>query len=237
MNPPQHVARCAHDAPGTPGDVQLLVIAKEPVPGRVKTRLCPPCTPEEAASIAAAALADTLDAVRATPAGRRVLVLDGTLEAPGFDVVPQRGGPFDERLGCAFDDVDPASPALLVGMDTPQLTPALLTAAVDALADADAVLGLAHDGGWWALGLRRPDGDLLRGIVTSRADTGQRQLDRLRAAGLRTVLLPTLTDVDTVAEALAVAALAPGTRFARALAAAGVITVPAATGPGALSAP
>ena len=218
-------------------DVQLLVVAKEPVPGRVKTRLCPPLTPAQAAEVAGAALEDTLDAVRATPAGRRVLVLDGRYDAPGLDVVPQRSGPFDERLGGAFDDVDPARPALLVGMDTPQLTPGLLAAACDALLGADAVLGLAHDGGWWALGLRRPDGDLVRGVVTSRADTGQRQLDRLRAAGLRTVLLPTLTDVDTVTEALAVAEQAPGTRFARALASAGVLTVPPATGPGTRPAP
>lgn len=212
-------------------DVQLLVVAKEPVPGRVKTRLCPPLTPDQAADVARAALEDTLDAVRATPAGRRVLVLDGRYDAPGFDVVPQRGGPFDERLGHAFDDVDPARPALLVGMDTPQVTAELLAAACDALLGADAVLGLAPDGGWWALGLRRPDGDLLRGVVTSREDTGRRQLDRLRAAGLRTALLPALTDVDTVAEAVAVAATAPGTRFARALAGTGAVPVPMTTGP------
>ena len=54
--------------------VQLLVLAKEPVAGRVKTRLCPPLTPEQSAQVAAAALADTLDAVRSTPVAARVLV-------------------------------------------------------------------------------------------------------------------------------------------------------------------
>ena len=197
---------------------QVLVLAKAPVPGRVKTRLCPPLTPEGAAAVAAAALEDTLDAVRAVDVARRVLVLDGDYDAPGFDVQPQRGGPMPERLAAAFDDCGPL-PALLVGMDTPQLTPALLRASLDALAAHPAVLGLAPDGGWWALGLQRPDGALLRDVPTSRDDTGARQLAALRAAGLDPYLLPELTDVDTADDARAVAALAPGGRFAAAVAA------------------
>lgn len=63
--------------------VDLLVIAKEPRPGRVKTRLTPPFTPQEAAELAEAALADTLAAVAAAPAARRVLVLDGA-PGPGY---------------------------------------------------------------------------------------------------------------------------------------------------------
>jgi uncharacterized protein len=194
--------------------VQLLVLAKAPVAGRVKTRLCPPLAPAQAADVAAAAIADTLDAVRATNVSRRVLVVDGDLDAPGFDRLEQRGAGLDERLAAAFDDVDPLLPALLVGMDTPQVTAALLTAAVHELLAGDAVLGPAVDGGWWALGLREPDGGLLRGVPTSRDDTGERQLARLRAAGRTVHLLPTLTDVDTADDALAVAAEAPHGRFA-----------------------
>ncbi|HWH29820.1 MAG TPA: DUF2064 domain-containing protein [Mycobacteriales bacterium] len=199
--------------------VQLLVLAKEPVPGRVKTRLCPPLTPAQAADVAAAALADTLDAVRATPVARRVLVTDGTLGAEGFARQPQCSGPLDERLAAAFDDAAAASdlPALLIGMDTPQVSPALLGRAAGALTRASAVLGRSVDGGWWALGLQRPDGALLRGVPTSRGDTGQRQLARLRAAGLSPVRLPVLCDVDTAADAVAVARRAPGSRFARVL--------------------
>ena len=198
-----------------PLPVQLLVLAKTPVPGRVKTRLCPPLTPAQAADVAAAALEDTLDAVRATPVARRVLVVDGDATAAGFDVVPQRAGGLDERLGGAFDDVAAAGlPALLIGMDTPQVTPALLTAAADALLGSAAVLGLAADGGWWALGLQAPDGGLLRGVATSRDDTGRRQLDRLTGAGLHPVALPVLSDVDTAADAVAVARAAPAGRFA-----------------------
>ena len=197
--------------------MQVLVLAKEPVAGRVKTRLCPPLTLEGAAALAAAALEDTLEAVRAVDVARRVLVLDGSYDAPGFDVQPQRGDRMSERLAAAFDDCGDL-PALLIGMDTPQLTPALLADALAALATSPAVLGLAPDGGWWALGLQRPDGALLAGVPTSRDDTGARQRQRLAAAGLDTVLLPELRDVDTASDAVAAAALAPAGRFARVLA-------------------
>ncbi|MGC5561387.1 TIGR04282 family arsenosugar biosynthesis glycosyltransferase [Streptomyces sp. FR-108] len=194
----------------------LLVIAKEPLPGRVKTRLTPPFTPAEAAALAEAALADTLSAVAATPATRRVLVLDGAPGPwlpPGFDVVPQCGGGLDERLAAAFACCD--GPTLLIGMDTPQVTPALLD--VD-LTRCDAVLGPAEDGGFWALGLAEPDPRLLRGVPMSTPTTGAVQRDRLVDAGLRVRDLPPLRDVDTAADAEAVAALAPRGRFAARLA-------------------
>ncbi|WP_127358263.1 TIGR04282 family arsenosugar biosynthesis glycosyltransferase [Actinacidiphila soli] len=198
----------------------LVVIAKEPVPGRAKTRLTPPYSPEEAAALAEAALADTLDAVLRAPARRRVLVLEG---APGpwlpagFDVVPQVPGGLDERLAAAFAGCD--GPALLVGMDTPQLTPALLAPALaaDAWRHCDAYFGPAADGGFWALGFAEPDPELVRGVPMSTPTTGAVQRRRLTDAGLRVRDLAPLRDVDTAADAAEVAALAPGTRFARAL--------------------
>jgi rSAM/selenodomain-associated transferase 1 len=199
--------------------VNLIIIAKAPVPGRAKTRLCPPCTPEQAARLAQAALADTLRAVAATPADRRVLLLDGDPGAwlpGGFELLAQRSGGLDERLAHAFEDV--GGPALLIGMDTPQVTPALLSAAMRRLARAHAVLGPALDGGFWALGLRRPDPSLLRGVPMSAADTGARQLERLLAAGLRVAPLPALRDVDRIEDAYEVAADIPGSSFAHALA-------------------
>jgi uncharacterized protein len=190
----------------------LLVIAKQPVPGRVKTRLAPPCTHEQAAALAEAALADTLHTVLMAPARRRVLVLDGEpgpwLPA-GFDVVAQCEGPLDERLAGAFAAAD--GPTLLIGMDTPQVTPGLLT--VDWHA-ADAMFGPAADGGFWALGLREPDPALLRGVPMSTPRTGAVQRARLLAAGLRVTDLPQLRDVDTAADAVAVARQAPLSRFA-----------------------
>lgn len=195
----------------------LLVIAKEPRPGRVKTRLSPPFTPAEAAALAEAALADTLAAVAATPARRRVLVLDGAPGRwlpPGFDVVPQCAGGLDERLAAAFAGC--AGPALLIGMDTPQVTPDLLD--VD-FHDCDAYFGPAEDGGFWALGLARPEPALLRGVPMSTPVTGAVQRERLLTAGLRVRDLPPLRDVDTAADARAVAVLAPDGRFAARLAA------------------
>ncbi|MEV1025686.1 DUF2064 domain-containing protein [Streptomyces sp. NPDC050264] len=194
----------------------LLVIAKEPLPGKVKTRLTPPFTPEDAAGLAEAALADTLRAVAATPAARRVLVLDGE-PGPwlpsGFDVVPQCAGGLDERLAAAFAGC--AGPALLIGMDTPQVTPELLD--VD-FAGCDAWFGPALDGGFWALGLAAPAPGLLRGVPMSTPMTGAVLRERLVVAGLRVRDLPALRDVDTADDARAVAALAPDGGFAARLA-------------------
>lgn len=199
-------------APSPEPATTLLVIAKQPVPGRVKTRLVPPYTHEQAASLAAAALSDTLHTVAMVPARRRVLVLDGEPGPwlpPGFDIVPQCDGPLDERLAAAFAGA--GGPALLVGMDTPQLAPGLLTVNWDG---ADAVFGPAADGGFWALGLRVPDPALLRGVPMSTSATGAVQRARLHAAGLRVAELPQLRDVDTAADVLAVARQAPQSRFA-----------------------
>jgi uncharacterized protein len=196
----------------TPHPTTMLVIAKEPVPGRVKTRLVPPCTYEQAAGLAEAALADTLRTAAMLPAARRVLVLDGRPGPwlpPGFEVVPQCGGPLDERLASAFATAH--GPALLIGMDTPQVTPDLL--AVD-WEIADAYFGPAADGGFWALGLRVPAPALLRGVPMSTSTTGTVQRARLVAAGLRVADLPQLRDVDTAADAVAVARQAPRSRFA-----------------------
>ena len=215
---------------------RLLVMAKTPVPGRVKTRLCPPFTPAEAAELAAAAIADTLAAViAAVPLAARqgyrvqpVLVLDGEPGAwltrlveiegqLGMRVIAQRQGGLDVRLAAAFRDAAPDGPAVLIGMDTPQVTAGQLVRAIETLATpgCDAVLGRAEDGGWWTLGLRRPDPALLIGIPMSTPNTGAAQQSRLLEAGLTVSLLAELRDVDTVEDAEQVAWLAPGSRFAR----------------------
>jgi len=201
----------------------LLVIAKAPLPGRAKTRLTPPCSPEQAAELAAAALADTLDtALAARHAGRRILVFEGDAGrfARGFEVVPQRGGGLDERLAAAFEDAGGA--AMLIGMDTPQVTPALLDAGLRTLERHDAVFGPATDGGYWAIGLRRPDRAVFEGVPMSVAHTGAVQRARLDQLGLAVAPLPPLCDVDDIDDARVVAAEAPSGRFAAALRAAGV---------------
>jgi glycosyltransferase A (GT-A) superfamily protein (DUF2064 family) len=194
------------------GPSTLLVMAKAPLPGRVKTRLTPPFAPAEAAALAEASLRDTLEVVAATPARRRVVVLDGPVGdwlPAGFDVVAQGDGELDVRIAAALAEVD--GPVLLVGMDTPQLTVSQLSVS---FAHHDAWFGPAEDGGFWALGLARPDPTLVAGVAMSRSCTGTVQLGRLIEAGLRIGLLPLLRDVDTAACAAAVARQAPHTRFA-----------------------
>ncbi|MGY2003589.1 TIGR04282 family arsenosugar biosynthesis glycosyltransferase [Blastococcus sp. SYSU DS1024] len=206
---------------------QLLVITKAPVPGRSKTRLSPPCSPEQAAAIAAAAVGDTLDAVRATPVARRVVALDGApgaLDLAGCVVVPQADGDLGVRLAAAFAAAmggpDGAVPTLLIGMDTPQVTPELLTGCLERLERAgpgSAVLGVAADGGWWALGLHHPEpARVLTGVPMSREDTAVRTRAALEEVGLTVLDLPVLTDIDHFPDAVAVARLCgPGTRTHR----------------------
>jgi rSAM/selenodomain-associated transferase 1 len=198
----------------------LLVMAKEPLPGRVKTRLTSHFMPEEAAQLAAAALHDTLCVVAETPAQRRVLVLDGRPGAwlpPTVEVVPQVAGGLDLRLAAAFGIT--TGPTLLVGMDTPQITPELLRDGLDQVEDGvDAVLGPATDGGYWAIGMRRPDPSAFPGVPMSVDETGREQLRRLLALGLDVTLLPELRDVDQPADVQPVADAAPRGRFALAVA-------------------
>lgn len=208
-------------APCTGGATTLLVIAKEPLPGRVKTRLTPPFTPQEAARLAEASLADTLRTVLALPAARRAVVLDGAPGPwlpPGVEVVRQGAGGLDERLAAAFGAC--TGPTLLIGMDTPQITAADLAPALSpgSWDGCDAWFGPAEDGGFWALGLARPDPELLRGVPMSVPETGAVQRRRLVDAGLTVRDLPRLRDVDTAADAVDVAALAPHGRFAAVLA-------------------
>lgn len=207
----------------------LLVVAKAPVPGLAKTRLCPPATPTQAARVAAAALLDTLAAVDATTSTTPVLAYTGrfadaeygaelTAVLAGWHLLPQRGDAFADRLTNAHADAGaafPGRPVLQIGMDTPQIRPAVLTAALGLLAEHGAVLGPALDGGWWALGLRDPAyASALRGVPMSTGDTGRRTLAALRGCGIQPAILPVLSDVDDWPTALAVAADLPGSRFA-----------------------
>jgi glycosyltransferase A (GT-A) superfamily protein (DUF2064 family) len=211
----------------------LLVIAKAPVAGLAKTRLCPPATPRQAAAIAAAALLDTIDAVTATPGVTPVLAYTGQFAAAvagaqlraalaGWRLIRQRGAGLADRLANAHADVAerfPGRPVLQIGMDTPQVRPARLGAAVRRLGSREAVLGPAVDGGWWALGLRDPRHAAgLRPLTMSTADTGRHTRSALVACGLRPAELETLSDVDTWAAAEAVARTVPGSRFAGAVA-------------------
>ena len=196
----------------------LLVVAKAPVAGRVKTRLCPPCRPEQAAAVAEAALADTLEAVLRCGAERRLLALDG---APGdwlprgYEVVPQVDGTFQQRLAAAWSEV--AGPCVQIGMDTPQVAPTSLDLGLDRVVAGGSVLGLATDGGWWAIGMPAPVPAIFETVPMSTDDTGSLQLTAMRRAGLHPTMLPELRDIDTFDDALAVATEIPGSRTAEAV--------------------
>jgi len=213
----------------------LLVVAKAPVAGLAKTRLGATIGPRQAARVAAAALLDTLDAVLAAPGTTPVVALTGDLAAAErgaevaaalarYVVIPQRGKDFADRLANAHADVAAAFPGRAVfqiGMDTPQVTGALLLESIEALHEpgVDAVLGPAADGGWWGVGLRNPmHAMVLRRVPMSRTDTGTRTLAALRRAGLRVGRLAKMSDVDTLADAVRVAATVPFGRFAQAVA-------------------
>ena len=202
--------------PGPKGT--LLVIAKSPSAGRVKTRLTTAFTPQQAAALAQASLRDTLDTVVAAPAGHRLLAWEGVRRSwlpTGVEVVAQRGDGLDERISGAFQDAlarPDHGPTLLVGMDTPQLRVGDLSLDWDG---ADAALGLCPDGGYWALGLSHFHPDAVRGVPMSTSHTGQRQLERLQSLGFRVRMLPMMRDVDTPADAADVARIAPDGRFGR----------------------
>jgi len=206
-------------------------MAKSPVAGSAKTRLCPPATPAQAARVAAAALLDTLAAVTAVDA-TPIVALAGDLRAAvhrrrieaalaACVVIAQHGDGLGERLAHAHAEAaGRGGPVLQIGTDTPQVTAPLLRTAMARLAGADAVLGMAADGGWWALGLHEPaPAGTLWTVPMSCADTGVRTLAALRGLGLRVEALPVLRDVDTMADAVVVATATPGTRFAAAVAA------------------
>ncbi|GAC1316519.1 MAG: DUF2064 domain-containing protein [Thermoleophilaceae bacterium] len=199
-------------------DATLMVIAKEPVAGRVKTRLCPPCSAVEAAELAEASLRDTLAVANQVAVGERLLMLDGTAGEwvpQGWRVERQPLGGLGDRIADAFAAVR-LWPALLIGMDTPQITPALLEESATILSSpsVDAVLGPSEDGGYWAIGLGEANPRVFAGIPMSTEHTAALQRRRLDLLGLRVAELPRLRDIDTFADARAVAALAPQTQLA-----------------------
>ena len=205
----------------------LIVLAKAPETGRVKTRCCPPCTPEQAAGLGLASLLDTLDVAMASNADRVALVIDGPVGSwlrTGIEVIPQRTGSLGERIDGAFEDVagthPGAEPIFLVGMDTPQLTVGHLDRAASALLerDVDAVVGPATDGGFWGLGLQRPVPDLCRAVPMSLDTTGAALLGQLRDRAMSYRILDTLTDFDDFDTAVSIAAAGLGkSRFVRAV--------------------
>lgn len=205
----------------------VLVVAKAPEAGKVKTRLGALIGMDRAAEVAAASLLDTLEAAElAVGAEHCHLSLAGELvdavratelrtALAGWTVHPQVGDDFAARLADAHARVP--GPVVQVGMDTPHLSAELLLSAAGGLDAHDAVLGPAEDGGWWVLALREPThAAAIAGVPMSTEETFHDTHDALVAAGLDVGTTSTLRDVDTREDADVVAALVPGSRFAAA---------------------
>ena len=189
----------------------LLVFAKLPEPGRVKTRLSPPLTPRAAADLYDAFLRDALDryaALSAAPGGPSVRLHVGGFERdperaralapPGMSVHPQRGDGLGERMLRAFVEAFAAGHdrAVVVGTDHPTLPTEFFGLAFDALREPlTAVLGPSDDGGYYLLGLNEVVPDLF-GMAYSHDAVFSETLDRAARAGLRPVVLPPHYDVD-----------------------------------------
>lgn len=212
---------------------RTAVFAKAPEPGRVKTRLCPPLSPQQAAELAAAMLADVLERHAARSEYVTELVLWPPEAVPGFRarhpelarVVPQRGQGLGERLANWFAErCDGAATALVVGSDCPLLGPATVTRAHELLEGldapaADVVFAPDGGGGYGLVGLRRAEPALFLDVPMSTPDMFARTLALARRRGLAVALLPPCEDVDAptdlarLAARLASAAPADGADF------------------------
>jgi len=189
--------------------IALAIMAKRPQAGEVKTRLCPPLLPEEAAQVAHAFLLDKLEQVRRLPGVTRFIsffppdaeAFFRTQAGEAFSLLPQRGGDLGERLSEVSDRLLGAgfSAVMITGTDSPTLPDAVLYEAHEVLIGdrADVVLGPVDDGGYYLIGLRRSSGFLFHGIAWSTDSVLSQTVARARLAGLRTHLLPTWFDVDT----------------------------------------
>jgi rSAM/selenodomain-associated transferase 1 len=188
----------------------LLVVAKQPAAGQTKTRLCPPLTGDAAATLYACFLRDTLDLMRQVPGascGIAYLPEDATgyfqALAPDMAITPQHGAGLGERLDHVLTQAleRGAGQAVVMDSDSPTLPAVYLAQAFAALdGDADVVLGPCDDGGYYLIGMKRPQPRLLRDVEMSTPHVARDTLALAEQLGLRVALLPSWYDVDTVAE-------------------------------------
>lgn len=188
----------------------LIVFAKRPAPGSVKTRLCPPFTPEQASAFYACMLEDVLEAMARAgpPLGLALRLMIHPAEAvarpgvpvpAGFTVVGQQGPGLAERMEQAFATAsgEGFGPILVRGSDSPALDGSVLEAALAALDRVDLVLCPDRDGGYNLVGLRGPAPGIFDHAMSTDSvlkDT----LARADALGVRHAVLPAGFDIDTV---------------------------------------
>lgn len=191
--------------------VAVTIMAKVPRPGAVKTRLCPPLTPRQAAHLYRCFLRDKIEQVRTLEGARAAVAftpaqarrLFETL-APGFLLLPQHGPDLGSRLARCLAELLRLghAGAIAIDSDTPTLPTAFLQRGVEALArrEADVVLGPSEDGGYYLIGVQAERPELFADMPWSTPAVLPETLRRARAAGLTTACLPTWFDVDTAAD-------------------------------------
>jgi uncharacterized protein len=187
----------------------LLVIAKRPAPGQTKTRLTPPLSPEHAAELYEYFLQDTLHLARHVPNVTRMIAyapLDAenyfNQLAPDYMLVPQLGNDLGERLDNVLTQClnDGYARVVIMDSDSPTLPSQFVANAFNALQDADVVLGPCDDGGYYLIGLTRPQPRLLREVKMSTPNVLRDTLAIAREEHLRVALLDAWYDVDTANE-------------------------------------
>ena len=185
----------------------IAVMAKEPVPGRVKTRLCPPLSPREAADLYGAFLTDTLALVAGTgvkgfiacdPDGAGAFFRDRALS--GMRCIPQGSGDLGARLARVSKQLFSSGfeQVLIIASDVPGMDPEHLSLAFASLDHADLVLGPCDDGGYYLIGTRRHVPALFSGIPWSTSGVLSTTLEQAAREGMTATLLPSCPDIDTM---------------------------------------
>jgi hypothetical protein len=200
-----------HREPNRAAICALAIMAKAPRPGKVKTRLKPPLTAEQAAALNVCFLRDTAENIATlandssaqglvcyTPVGDEAAFDD--LLPNGFALIPQRGDGFGERLLYAAEDILSCGfgAVCLIDSDSPTLPATALRDAVDALNKPGerVVLGPSDDGGYYLIGLKTPEPRLFQHITWSTPSVYAETVERAREAGTSLLELPKWYDVD-----------------------------------------
>ena len=190
----------------------LIIFAKEPVPGQVKTRLCPPLSPQTAARLYGQFLEDVLEEMAKLPQSRVALAYTPNtarsffqgLVPPGLLLMAQAGEDLGERLRRAFTwgFAQGASTVLIRNSDSPDLPHSVVTEAHEILdrGQAQVVLGPCPDGGYYLVGLKSPQPRLFHGINWSSPTVLSDTLTQAGRLGLTVHHLPTWLDIDTLAD-------------------------------------
>src|SRR2546428_424026 len=191
--------------------VAVAIMAKAPKPGEVKTRLCPPLSLEEAASLYDCFLRDKVAQVRALGGATGVIAFTPDESrslfeaiAPGFRLIAQRGADLGSRLLNSLGALlrEGYVGAVAIDSDTPNLPTEYLRQAVDVLSRSatDVVVGPADDGGYYLIGVRQAWPTLFDAMPWSTPEVLPETLGRAHAAGLQVQCLPAWFDVDTPQE-------------------------------------